>query len=219
MKVTILGGTGPQGRGLAQRFAAAGVDVVLGSRNAERALAIAEEISSIQDMPGLISGMDNNSAVRAADEIVILAVPYSGHDKTLNSIRDALAGKILVDIVVPLAENNPKKVEMPPQGSATEAAQEILGEGIPVVGALHNVSAAVLADLELPINCDIMICGNDINAKNAVMKLLETLDVRSYNCGLAESARCIEALTPILIRLNMSKSTSFRHGGIKIWSE
>ena len=219
MKVTILGGTGPQGRGLAQRFAAAGVDVVLGSRNAERALAIAEEISSIQDMPGLISGMDNNSAVRAADEIVILAVPYSGHDKTLNSITDALAGKILVDIVVPLAENNPKKVEMPLQGSATEAAQEILGDDIPVVGALHNVSAAVLGDLESPINCDIMICGNDINAKNAVMKLLDTLDVRSYNCGLAESARCIEALTPILIRLNMSKSTSFRHGGIKIWSE
>ena len=155
----------------------------------------------------------------AADDVVILAVPYSGHDAILEAIRGGLTGKTLVDIVVPLAEGNPKKTDMPPEGSATEAAQAMLGDGIPVVGALHNVSAHVLADLEQDINCDILVCGNDLEAKKRVMALIERLGVTCYNCGLAESARCIEALTPILIRLNMSKTTPFRHGGVKIWAE
>jgi NADPH-dependent F420 reductase len=220
MKITVIGGTGPQGQGLAQRFARAGVDVILGSRDAARAATIAEELAGpLGDAPGSISGMDNLAAVAAADEIVILAVPYGGHDATLKSIQSGLAGKILVDIVVPLAEGNPKKAAMPPEGSATEAAQAMLGDDIPVVGALHNVSAHVLADLEQGINCDILVCGNNLEAKQKVMALIEQLGVTCYNCGLAESARCIEALTPILIRLNMSKTTPFRHGGVKIWAE
>ena len=220
MKITVIGGTGPQGQGLAQRFALAGVDVIVGSRDAARAAGLAAELSApLQDAPGSITGMDNLSAVIAADEIVILAVPYGGHDATLKGIAGALQGKILVDIVVPLAEGNPKKAAMPPEGSATEAAQAMLGEDIPVVGALHNVSAHVLADLAQGINCDILVCGNNLEAKQKVMALIERLGVTCYNCGLAESARCIEALTPILIRLNMSKTTPFRHGGVKIWAE
>ncbi|MBT4425682.1 MAG: NADPH-dependent F420 reductase [Rhodospirillaceae bacterium] len=220
MKVTVIGGTGPQGQGLAQRFALAGVDVIVGSRDAARAATIAAELSApLKDAPGSITGMDNLAAVEAADEIVILAVPYGGHDATLKGIASALHGKILVDIVVPLAEGNPKKAAMPPEGSATEAAQAMLGEDIPVVGALHNVSAHVLADLEQGINCDILVCGNSLEAKQTVMALIERLGVICYNCGLAESARCIEALTPILIRLNMSKTTPFRHGGVRVWAE
>ncbi|MDA0230728.1 MAG: NADPH-dependent F420 reductase [Proteobacteria bacterium] len=220
MKITVIGGTGPQGSGLAQRFALAGVDVIVGSRDGARAQSIAAELMApLEGAPGSITGMDNFSAVQAADEIVILAVPYGGHDATLEGIQSGLAGKILVDIVVPLAEGNPKKAAMPPAGSATEAAQAMLGKDIPVVGALHNVSAHVLADLKQEINCDILVCGNDLEAKNKVMALIERLGVTCYNCGLAESARCIEALTPILIRLNMSKSTPFRHGGVKIWAE
>jgi NADPH-dependent F420 reductase len=220
MKITVIGGTGPQGSGLAQRFALAGVDVIVGSRDGARAETIAAELMGpLEGAPGSITGMDNLLAVQAADEVVILAVPYGGHDATLEGIRSGLAGKILVDIVVPLAEGNPKKAAMPPEGSATEAAQAMLGEDIPVVGALHNVSAHVLADLQQEINCDILVCGNDLEAKKKVMALIERLGVACYNCGLAESARCIEALTPILIRLNMSKSTPFRHGGIKIWTE
>jgi NADPH-dependent F420 reductase len=220
MKITVIGGTGPQGKGLAQRFALAGVDVVVGSRDGARAEAIAAELAApLADAPGKISGMDNLSAVKAADEMVILAVPYGGHDATIEGIRDGLAGKILVDIVVPLAEDNPKKVVMPPEGSATEAAQAMLGDAIPVVGALHNVSASVLADLDAEINCDILVCGNDLGAKEKVMALISKLGVTCYNCGLAESARCIEALTPILIRLNISKATPFKHGGVRIWPE
>ncbi len=220
MKIAVIGGTGPQGKGLAQRFALAGVDVVVGSRDGARAEIIAAELSEpLADTTGKISGLDNLSAVKTADEMVILAVPYGGHDATIESIRGGLSGKILVDIVVPLAEDNPKKVVMPPEGSATEAAQAMLGERIPVVGALHNVSASVLADLEAEINCDILVCGNDLEAKKKVMALVSKLGVTCYNCGLAESARCIEALTPILIRLNISKATPFKHGGVKICPE
>ena len=220
MKIAVIGGTGPQGKGLAQRFALTGVDVVVGSRDGARAEIIAADLSeSLTAKAGKISGMDNLSAVRAADEIVILAVPYGGHDATIDGIREGLSGKILVDIVVPLAEDNPKKVVMPTEGSATEAAQVKLGDHIPVVGALHNVSASVLADLQAEINCDILVCGNDLEAKKKVMALISKLGVTCYNCGLAESARCIEALTPILIRLNISKATPFKHGGVKIWAE
>ncbi len=88
-----------------------------------------------------------------------------------------------------------------------------------MVGALHNVSAHILSALDRPINCDILVCGNDLEAKKTVMALIERLGVTCYNCGLAESARAIEALTPILIRLNMSKTTPFKHGGVKIWAE
>ena len=220
MKITVIGGTGPQGMGLARRFALAGVDVIVGSRELARAESIAADLcDTLSGAPGTITGMDNLSAVRAADEIVILAVPYGGHNATLEAVRGGLGGKILIDIVVPLAEGNPKKADMPPEGSATEAAQAILGADIPVVGALHNVSAQVLATVSQKLNCDILVCGNDLEAKNKVMALIEKLGVKCYNCGLAESGRAIEALTPILIRLNMSKSTPFKHGGIRIWPE
>jgi hypothetical protein len=216
--IALIGGTGPQGRGLALRFAKAGVPVALGSRDGDRAVQIAHELSG--KLPGdaaSIEGMDNQAALNRAGRIVLLAVPYAAHDETVKAIRDGLAGKILVDIVVPLREGNPKAVDMPPEGSATEAAQTLLGRDIPVVGALHNVSATVLNDLDHAINCDVLICGNELEPKKEVQGLIERLGVTVYNCGLAESARCIEALTAILIRLNISKAVPFSHAGIKIW--
>ncbi len=219
MTIAIVGGTGPQGRGLALRFARAGVGVALGSRDGARAASIARELSSRADSSyGLIVGLENNAAVGAADEVVFLAVPANAHAPTIVAIKAQLADKILVDLVVPLAEGNPKAVAMPMEGSATEAAQALVGEAVPVVGALHNVSAAILDDLDQPINCDILVCGNNLDAKKKVMELIERLGVQTYNCGLAESARCLEALTPILIRLNISKAVPFTHAGIKIWA-
>lgn len=220
MKIALLGGTGPQGRGLTLRWAKAGVDVVVGSRSAERAESIAQELTErLGDAPGTITGLPNDEAVKAADEIVVLAVPYAGHRPMLEALKDSLAGKILVDIVVPLAEDNPKKVVMPAEGSATEEAQAILGDDIPVVGAIHNISAAVLDHVDDPINCDVLVCGNSKEAKDKVEELVQKLGVKTYNCGLAVSARCIEHLTAILIRLNISKAYPFKHAGIKIWSE
>lgn len=219
MKIAILGGTGPQGKGLALRFAAAGVDVALGSRDGDRAAQIAQELNEQQSgVSGVISGADNLSATSAADEIVILAVPYAAHNATLEAIKPELSNKILVDIVVPLADGDPKAVAMPEAGSATEEAQALLGNDIPVVGALHNVSAATLNKLGHAINCDILVCGNDLAAKEKVMALIASLDVQAYNAGPAVNARCIEAITPILIRLNISKKVPFSHAGVKIWA-
>jgi NADPH-dependent F420 reductase len=219
MKIAILGGTGPQGRGLALRFAQAGVDVVLGSRRQERAVQIAEGLKAqIPQAQGALTGADNASAVAQADEMVFLATPYAAHDATLTAIRSQLAGRILVDLVVPLADGNPKKVAMPPEGSATEAAQALLGPETPVVGALHNVSAHSLNTLDQAINCDVLVCGDDIEAKKKVIALIKRLGVEAYNCGPAYSARCIEAITPLLIRLNTSKSVPFTGAGIRIWA-
>ncbi|MEC8040406.1 MAG: NADPH-dependent F420 reductase [Pseudomonadota bacterium] len=219
MTIAILGGTGPQGQGLALRFARAGVPVVLGGRDGGRAAAIAEEL--MQKLPAgsaAITGLDNEGATDAAEEMVVLAVPFSAHNATLEALKSRLAGKILVDIVVPLKEGDPKKVDMPPEGSATEAAQAILGDEIPVVGALHNVSAVTLNNLDWDINCDILICGNSLPARKTVMDLVRKLDVTPYNAGDAEAARCIEAITPILIRQNISKQVPFSHAGIRIWA-
>lgn len=218
MSIAILGGTGPQGRGLALRFARAGTPVVIGSRDSARAQGIADELNTQLDEAATISGEGLRDAVVAADEMVILAVPYSAHDATLEVIHDLLPGKILIDIVVPLADGDPKKVDMPTAGSATEAAQALLGEAIPVVGALHNVSAATLNQLDHPINCDVLVCGNDLAAKEKVIELIRQLDVAAYNAGPAVNARCIEAITPILIRLNISKKVPFTHAGIHIWA-
>ena len=219
MTLAILGGTGPQGKGLALRFARAGVPVALGSRDAARAVDIATELSAqLPQGSAAITGHDNTGAVAAAEEMVMLAVPWSGHNATLAAVKDALAGKILIDIVVPLKEGDPKKVSMPPEGSATEAAQALLGPEVPVMGALHNVSAHTLNDLEAAINCDVLVCGNGLEPRKKVMALVERLGVTAYNAGDAEAARCIEALTPILIRINISKAVPFSHAGLRIWA-
>lgn len=223
-KVAIIGGTGPQGKGLALRLAMAGVSVVLGSRDPDKAQETAQQLIttlSEWDLPewkGVadITGMSMEEATKAADQMVVLSVPYSGHYATLSTLKPLLEGKILIDIVVPLAPGNPKAVVMPEAGSVTESAQALLGESIPVVGALHNVSAVTLNDLSRSINCDILVCGNDLAAKKSVMSLIERMGTKAYNAGLAESARCIEALTPILIRLNISKDVPFSHAGVRI---
>ncbi len=220
MTIGLIGGTGPQGKGMALRCAAAGIDVVVGSRDHARASDVAAELRArVPNAKGTIRGADNGEAVAAADSIAALTVPWSGHGRTLEALKGALRGKTLLDMVVPLAEGNPRKAAMPAEGSATEAAQAVLGSETAVVGALHNVSASVLAALDQPINCDILVCGDDREAKRAVMALMTTIGATAYDCGPSESARCIEALTPILIRLNMSKATSFKHAGIRIVPE
>ena len=218
MKLSIIGGTGPQGKGLALRFAKAGFKVALGSRDESRAIEVADSLSSKNpNLIGSITGLSNSEAIAFTDKFVIFSVPWSGHNNTLSEIKGMLTDKVLVDIVVPLEDGNPRKVAMPPEGSATEAAQAILGPDIPVVGALHNVSANTLNHLEKKINCDILVCGNNLDARLDTIKLLKSLEVEVYNAGDASSARCLEAITPILIRINMSKAVPFSHAGIKIW--
>ena len=219
MTLAILGGTGPQGQGLALRFAQAGINVAIGSRDSDRASKIAEDLcGKLSTGSSNINGYINETAIQKADEMVILAVPWSGHNSTLQILKNQLIGKILIDIVVPLKDGDPKKVEMPPEGSATESAQALLGKQTQVIGALHNVSAHTLNDLNTKINCDVLVCGNELESRNKVMRLVEKLGVKAYNAGDAEAARCIEALTAILIRINISKAVPFSHAGINIWA-
>tara|TARA_B100000424_G_scaffold135113_1_gene102515 strand:+ start:626 stop:1294 length:669 start_codon:yes stop_codon:yes gene_type:complete len=219
MTVGIIGGTGPQGQGLAMRFAVAGVPIFIGSREKNKSEEIVAEINKkIPSGSALIEGGTNQEAINRSTEIIIFAVPWEAHNYLLNDLKDQIGKKTLVDIVVPLSKNDPKKVSMPPEGSATEAAQSILGEETPVVGALHNVSATTLQNLDWKINCDVLVCGNNLNARKLVMSLIEKIGVTAYNAGDAESARCIEALTSILIRINISKMVPFSHAGIKIWA-
>ena len=218
MKLSIIGGTGPQGKGLTLRFAKAGFEVALGSRDETRATEVAESLSlENPNFVGSIIGLSNSDAIAFTDKFVIFSVPWTGHNNALNEIKGMLKDKVLIDIVVPLENGNPRKVAMPPEGSATEAAQAILGPNIPVIGALHNVSANTLNHLDKKINCDIFVCGNNLDARLETIALLENLEVKAYNAGDASSARCLEAITPILIRINMSKAVTFSHAGIKIW--
>jgi len=217
MTVAIVGGTGPQGRGLALRLALAGHNVVLGSRDGGRAADIAAGLmEKIPEAPGRIRGGGNEEAVARSDGMVFIAVPYAAHRRTLEAMAGQLGGKLVVDIVVPLTEGDPKSVTMPPEGSATEEAQAILGEEVPVVGAFHNVSAHQLNSLDTTINCDILVCGNSLEARRKVIALIESLGSVALNAGPAENARCIEAITPILIRLNISKTYPHKHVGIRI---
>lgn len=219
MTIAIIGGTGPQGQGLALRFALAGVPVALGSRDGARAEEIAASLrAKLPPEAAAITGHDNAEATLAAEEFVILAVPFAAHNATLEAIKRHLSGKILIDIVVPLSPDDPKKVAMPPEGSATEAAQALLGPEIPVVGALHNVSAKTLNTLEWRINCDILVCGDSLEARRKVMALVRKLGVEAYNAGDSQAARCVEAITPILIRINISKDVPFSHAGLRIWA-
>lgn len=215
MTIAIIGGTGPQGRGLALRLAKAGFSCVLGSRDGQRASDVARELCEELSCQ-LVSGTTNEEAVSQSEELVVIAVPFNAHEATLTTLREQLSGKTVVDIVVPLAEGDPKAVDMPPEGSATEQAQSILGDACDVVGALHNVSAHQLSKLDESINCDILVCGNSLAARQKVIELLEACGMTALNAGPASSARCIEAITPILIRLNISKSFPHKHVGIKI---
>lgn len=220
MKIAIIGATGPQGGGLALRWAKAGIEVIVGSRDAARAEEKARELNArLPKGVSPIVGLQNADAAIAADEFVVLTVPFSAHVSTIESIRAGLTGKILVDVTVPLSEADPKRMGMPPEGSATEQAQAMLGETCHVVAALQNVSAHILDAIETPINCDVLVCGNDKAAKDKVIPLVEMLGVKAYNAGLADSARCVEAITSILIRLNIAKAYPFKHGGIRIWPE
>jgi len=218
MTVAILGGTGPQGQGLAMRLALAGVPTILGSREKERSEMIVADLNArLPNGSVFVKGSTNEEAIDKATDMVIFAVPWGAHNKLLENLKNQLRGKILVDIVVPLSENDPKKVAMPPEGSATEAAQAILGQDTPVIGALHNVSAVTLQNLDWSINCDVLVCGDNLEARKKVIELVKKIGVNAYNAGDAQSARCIEALTAILIRINISKMVPFSHAGIKIW--
>jgi len=210
--VSILGGTGEQGPGMALRWAKAGVEVIIGSRQQARAEAIAAELNQELGQSS-IKGMANPDAAVAAD-VVALTVPFSAHRSTLESVQAHLQGKILIDVCVPLDPENPRKMLMPAAGSAAEEAQELLGESVKVVAAFQNVSAHELRELAHAVDCDVLVCGNDREARQTVMRLVEQMGLHPIDAGLAFNARVVESLTALLIGLNIRHKVKGR--GVRI---
>lgn len=197
--IAIIGGTGALGTGLAIRWAGAGFPVVIGSRSREKAEAAASEMTPGNGAP-TVRGEDNAGAARSAD-IVVLAVPYSNHDAILEEIKSSVAGKIVVDAVVPLVPPKVSRVHLPEQGSAAQIAQERLGENVRVVSAFHNVAAAKLKSGGA-VDCDVLVFGNDREARDTVIGLADAVGTRGIDGGVIENSVVGEALTAVLIAIN-----------------
>lgn len=211
LTIAVLGGTGKEGKGLAYRWAKAGYRVIIGSRAADKAEAAA---AALNEMLGseTLTGMENNEAALAAD-ILFLTVPYSAHVSTLETIRDAAQGKILVDVTVPLVPPKVTKVQMPPAGSAAQEAQSILGEGVKVVSAFQNISHEHLFS-DQPINCDVLVTGTSKEARLEVLRLVEAAGMVGWDAGPLENAMVAEGFTSLLIYIN--KQNGVKSAGIKI---
>lgn len=195
--IAIIGGTGDLGSGLAARWARAGYRIVLGSRSKEKAETAARELAA---NGASVVGDDNRGAAGAAD-IIVLAVPYANHEAMLDAIKPAADGKIVVDAVVPLVPPKVATVQLPPEGSAAMAAQRRLGETVRVVSAFHNVGAAKLRGGG-PVDCDVLVCGNDKDAREVVIELANAAGTRGLDGGALANSVAAEALTSILIGIN-----------------
>lgn len=198
--LAILGGTGKEGAGLALRWARHGYTIIIGSRSAQRAQARAVEM--LAEAPGSeLSGMGNVEAAAAAD-IVVLSVPYSAHKATLQRVREACAGKILVDLTVPLRPPQIMTVNLPAGQAAALEAQALLGDSVTVVAAFQNVSAVKLRQLDQPVDCDVLVCADDAAAKAQVIELVAAAGMRGIDAGSLQNAIAAESLTPLLLHIN-----------------
>ena len=210
LTISVLGGTGPQGRGLARRFAAAGLDVVLGSRDASRA---AEAAAGLADL-GRVRGVTNAEAAAAGD-IVLVVVPWDGHAELLESLRHELVGKVVVDCVNPLGFDKQGAYALPvEEGSATQQAAAILAESR-VVGAFHNVSAVLLEDPSIEsIDTDVLVLGDDRDATDLVQALADVVPgMRGLYGGRLRNAHQVEAFTANLISVNRRYKA---HAGVRV---
>lgn len=210
--VGVLGGTGAQGRGLAIRWAQAGLRVVIGSRKADRAEQAAEEIAELAG--GTVTGADNAECAAAAD-IVLIGLPWDAHADTLDSLRTELAGKIVVDCVNPLGFDSKGPYALPvPEGSAAQQAERLLPDSR-VTAAFHHVSAVTLADLTVPhVDLDVLVLGDDRAATDVVRELADVIPgVRGIYGGRLRNAHQVEALTANIIAINRRYKA---HAGMRI---
>ncbi len=198
MKIAVVGGTGKEGRGMALRWAKAGHQVYIGSREAERASAKAVELRATG--AGAIEGGDNAWAVRQA-ELVVLSVPYAAHAQTVESLKADLASRIIIDITVPLVPPNVRTVHLPKGQAAALEARAILGPSAKVVAALQHVSSSHLGDPDHAIDCDVLACGDDDAAVEVALGVIRDLGVRAFHAGPLANAVALESLTPVLLHL------------------
>ena len=214
-KIAIIGGAGELGFGLALRWARAGEDVIIGSREAAKAQEAAAKVkAAVPDAK--IGGADNVQAAGAAS-IVVVAVPFSAQAGILKSIKPALKNAVVVDATVPLAASvggRPTRMVGVWEGSAAQQAAGLL-PGVPVVSAFHNISAEMLHDFAQQLDCDILICGDDAAAKERLSALVKLIPgLRPLDAGSLEMSRIVESMTALMISLNRRYKT--HHSGIRI---
>jgi NADPH-dependent F420 reductase len=210
--IAIAGGTGKEGKGLAYRWAKAGYQIIIGSRQAEKAQSAAAELNSLLKGVLPVKGMVNPDAVSEAD-LVVLTVPFSAHRDTLLILKDALQGKILIDVTVPLVPPKVTRVQMPPAGSAAQEAREVLGEGVKVCAAFQNISYEHLLNNE-EITCDVLVTGVDKESRAIVLKLVSDAGMIGWDAGVLENSVVVEGMTSILIGIN--KQYGVHDAGIQI---
>jgi len=211
MRIAVVGGTGKEGLGLGLGWARAGQEVLIGSRVLERALRAAEGINAAVGRPAA-TGMLNRDAATAG-EIVVLTVPYDAHAGTIQDIREAVRGKVLVDVTVPVDPEKPRRLRVPAGGSATEEAQALLGPETRVVAAFQNISHTHLAHGKAP-DCDVLVCGDDAEARQQAIGLAKLLGLRGLDAGPARNARVVEGLTVLLLEIN--RRHKVKGAGIRI---
>jgi NADPH-dependent F420 reductase len=211
MRIGIVGGTGKEGMGLAIRWAKAGHDVVLGSRDGERGKSRAEELAREHGVK--LRGTDNAGCCESA-EVVLLAIPFGGHEATCKELAGVLTGKVVIDITVPLKPPNVREVNLPSSGAAALETQAIVGEGTHVVAALHHISSVHLGDADHAFDCDVLVCGDDGEARDTVINLVGDLGLRGIDAGKLKNAIALESLTPVLLYIN--KRYKAEGAGIRI---
>lgn len=213
--IAIIGGTGALGTGLARRWSAAGYQVIIGSRTQEKADEALTDLQAVLTERGQSSlqvrAMENLAAAETAD-IVALTVPFAHHSSTLEGIKPALEGKILIDVTVPLMPPKVGTVQLPPEGSAGAAAQQLLGEGVRVVSAFQNVAAHHLQEGH-GLDCDVLVSGNSKEARERVIELVRAVGMRGFHAGPIANAAAAEALTSVIININRAHKC---HAGIRI---
>ena len=213
MKIAVLGGTGKEGSGLAYRWALKGHAVMLGSRDAAKAIVAASELNALLAGKATVQGAANVDAASGA-EIIVLAVPYAAQQPTALDVKDALNGKILIDVTVPLAPPKVDRVQLPNGESAVLALQRVLGESVKVVSAFQNVSATHLKDAAHTVDCDVLVCGDDATAREVVIGLAHDAGMRAWHAGVLANSIAAEALTSVLIAIN--KRYKVAGSGIRI---
>ena len=212
MNIGVLGGTGKEGSGLAYRWALAGHEVVIGSRDAGKASACAMELNQLPGGKATVRGASNLEAAQAA--VVVLTVPYVAQLATAESVAAQLIGKILIDVTVPLVPPKVDRVQLPNGESAVVALQRRLGAAVKVVSAFQNVSATHLKDPTHEVDCDVLVCGDDAEAREVVIGLAHDAGLRAWHAGVLANSIASEALTSVLIAIN--KRYKIAGSGIRI---
>ncbi|MEO6060458.1 MAG: NADPH-dependent F420 reductase [Thermoflexales bacterium] len=212
MNIAVLGGTGKEGSGLAMRWAHAGHSVVIGSRDPDKAQRSADELNLALG-GATVRGAANADAAAGAD-VVVLTVPYAAHKDTLVSVKDVLAGKVVIDVTVPINSADFLRVMVPAGGSASKEAQALLDNGARVVTAFQNISATHLKKLDAVVDCDVLVCGDDDAAKQIVMRLVADTGMKAWDAGPLDNAVVAEGLTTVLLGIN--RRHKVKGAGIRI---